>query len=113
MLVIRKKQIEEMKRAMFDDFVRRMVQRARRRHPEKSGGMDDEKLHDIVSEEIAYAREAGLTLKGHMKRYLDISFTLSPGFGKEPWARDILFDPESIPAAKLHNLEREALFRPR
>lgn len=113
MLTIRQTQLDRLERCRLDTFIDEMVERARIRHPDATRSLTLDELRAAVSDEVACARRDGVVLKGHLKRYLDLSFSVHPGFGCEAWAREVLSNADIAPAVKLWELEKSALFRVR
>ena len=110
---IDRSQINRMAATRMDDFVSEMVDYVCAGHPSAVTGAAPTELRQVVRSQIAAARESGIRLRGHNKRFLDLACCLGPEFRFEAWADSILGKSGLVAAAKLHVLEKEALFRSR
>lgn len=110
MLTFSTAQVDRLTELRMEIFVAEMVDYVRARHSEIAT-VPKSVLLKMLRTQIEEARAAEFRLPSHMRRYLDLSIVLGTDFAREEWAAAIMSNSNLVPAARLHKLEHEAMFR--
>lgn len=94
MLKLRFAQMEHMSRAVRGSFERRMAERLRESFPEECRAMGEGALAETIQEGVSRATSYGIDRSNDVALYLHLVIAFGPAFDSEPWAREILRDPE-------------------
>jgi hypothetical protein len=118
MFKITRPQLERFQEAELSTFEEAMVARGAELSPTLAASLGDDQMRVFVRAAIAQAARHGLTLKGPVRLFVELTFLFGSGFdadAQHPWARACL---ESVPgrgqlqrASALHAASLEALRR--
>jgi hypothetical protein len=107
MLTIRDAQMKVFEQAALQRFESEMLRHAQAFSPKLSGVLGDERLRDAVRRAIDRARGYGLTNRGPIRLFIELSFLFGSAFDTDPqypWAHESLArpDPQMDRADVLH-----------
>ena len=111
MLRVSDRQLEEFQDARLASFVEEMLVESQQCHPDILAEMSEDEARSLIRRVIVKARKNGFRIRGHLRRYIRLALTLDADFDSASWAVSILENCERIPAVRLRELERAAVFR--
>lgn len=106
-------QQEAFRKALFEEFGRRVAVHLRRFFPTACRALGEEGLSELIQDGVAQATCHGLHRERDVTLYLNLMMLLGRGFERDPafvWARSILTDPTlPEPERRIRRLYRTAI----
>ena len=111
MIVVSNEQIQHFTDLRVEGFAAELAERARQRHSDALAEIPDDKLRDLMAEEIKAARSFGISVRRDLERFSDLAVVLGFGFSEsEDWANAILSKDSESPSFRLGKVEDAAVF---
>lgn len=107
MLIIRKEQIEEFDKYIFQSFKTRILDHLMKIWPERCMELGEENVRESIERGIKSATDYGITTENDVAGYIDLMYVLGLNFDADttiPWAASILQDQDLLPHQKMEKL---------
>lgn len=104
MFKVRREQMQAYREAALRDFEDRMVAHVERCFPQRLTALGAESVREVIRLGIERAAGHGIVTERDVCKFIDLMLVLGPTFDEEPWAREILVEPNRGSWRKLDEL---------
>jgi len=113
MLIIRKEQIEVLRKHLLKKFLHRMEKHLEKRYPTQTTAMEREKLCQLIDEGVDGAKGYDITDENDVKRYLEYLVQYGSDFGRShetTWASQFLTNKKLSGTIKMNEIDDHDMF---